>query len=213
MITLEQIRAARSLLNWNQEDLAGAAKISKPAIANMERGTAIPRVETLNAITKALEDAGVEFIEGPGVRLRGQTLRVDIFEGNDAIFRLWNDQMQTLKNGGERLMSGVDERTFDFVAGKERFREVLDKFRRNGITSKILILEGDNYFVEPISHYRWIPQNLFNQVPYFIYGDKYAIFIAEPVPRIVLIENKAIANSYRKQFEFIWNNAVVPSAK
>jgi len=211
MITVEQIKAARSLLNWNQEDLANAAGISKPAIANMERGTAVPRVETLNSITNALEDAGVEFIAGPGVRLRGQTLRVEIFEGNDAIFRLWNDQLTTLKHGGERLIGGINERTFDFVAGKERFREVLEKFHKHNITTKILSLEGDAYFVGP-QEYRWVPESLFSPIPYYIYADKYAIFITEPTPRIVLIENKAIAASYRKQFNMIWENAKIPTS-
>jgi len=211
MVTLEQIKAARALLNWNQEELAKASGLSKPAIANIERGTVTPRFETMNAITRALEEAGVEFIEGPGIRLKGQTLQVLVFEGNDAIFRLWNDQLTTLKHGGERLISGVDERTFDFVAGKERFREVLEKFHKHGITSRLLTMEGDTYFVEPISHYRWVPEGLFTQVPYFVYGDKYAIFIAEPKPRIVLIENKAIAESYRKQFNTIWQNATLPT--
>lgn len=211
MITLGQIKAGRALLNWNQEELAQSAGLSRPAIANLERGTVTPRVETLNAITKALEDAGVEFTEGPGVRLRGETLRVHIFEGKDAIFRLWQDQQDTLKHGGTRLISGVDERTFDMVAGKDRFREVLARFHKHDIYSRILARDGDTYFVEPVSHYRWVSDALFSQVPYFIYADKYAIFLSEPVPRIVLIENRAIADSYRKQFEAIWDGAKVPT--
>jgi transcriptional regulator with XRE-family HTH domain len=210
MITVEQIKAARALLNWNQEVLAEAARISKPALANLESGKVTPRVETLSSITKALEDAGIEFTEGPGVRLSGETLRVLIFEGNDAIFRLWKDQQETLKQGGERLISGLDERMFDNLAGKQRFRQILKKFHEKGITSRLLIKEGDTYFVEPISHYRWVSEELFTQVPYFVYANKYAILLTEPATKVVLIESKPIADSYRKQFNAIWNQAKVP---
>ncbi len=216
MITLEQIKAARALLNWNQEVLAAAAGISKPALANMESGKVMPRTETLQAITKALEEAGIEFTEGPGVRLSGETLRVQIFEGNDAVFRLWKDQQETLKGGGERLITGLNERMFDGLAGKQRFRNILDKFREQGITSRLLVEDGDTYFVEPVSHYRWVSKEMFSQVPYFVYANKYAILLTEPFTRVVLIENKAIADSYRKQFNAIWDAAktpVVPSAK
>jgi transcriptional regulator with XRE-family HTH domain len=212
MITIEQIKAARALLNWNQEVLAEAAKISKPALANLESGKVTPRVETLSAITKALENAGVEFTEGPGVRLSGETLRIHIFDGNDAIFRLWKDQQETLRQGGERLISGLDERTFDQLAGKQRFRQILKKFHQLNITSRLLIKEGDTYFVEPISHYRWVSEELFSLVPYFIYANKYAMLLTEPVTKVVLIESKVIADSYRKQFDAIWNQAKMPVA-
>lgn len=211
MITIGQIKAARALLNWNQELLAEYAGLSKPAIANIERGKVLPRTETLQAITKALVDGGVEFTDGPGVRLRGETLQIQVFEGENAIFRLWQDMLNTLKDGDIRMLSGTDERTYDKIAGKEKFRDFMRKFAERRITSRLLVRHGDTYFVEPISHYRWISNELFSQVPYFVYADKYAILITEPIQRVVLIENKAIADSYRKQFMGLWDNATIPT--
>jgi transcriptional regulator with XRE-family HTH domain len=54
---------------------ADAAGISTNTITRFERGEAL-RAETLAAIRRAFEDAGVKFIEagksgGPGVRLKG----------------------------------------------------------------------------------------------------------------------------------------------
>lgn len=218
MITLEQIKAARALLNWNQEVLAGAAGISKPALANLESGKVMPRTETLQAITKALEEAGIEFTEGPGVRLSGETLRVQVLEGAESIFRLWADQLETLKHGGERLIFSGDEALADKLVGsgkltgKERFARILKKFNDHSITSRLLVREGDMNFVEPIDHYRWISDELFSQMPYFIYANKYAIWITEPVMKVVLIENKSIAESYRKQFNATWARAKIPVA-
>ena len=210
MITIQQIKAARALLNWTQEDLAAAANLSKPAIANLERGTAQPRMETLNAMMRAMEEAGVEFTDGPGVRLRGEILKVEVFEGKNALVRLWEDTLSTLKGGGERLISGVDEKLFERISSKKDIAEIIERFSRSGIKNRILSREGDMYFVEDVSHYRWVPEEYFSQVPYYVYGNKYAILLTEPVTRVVLIENKAIADSYRRQFEATWKNGKKP---
>jgi transcriptional regulator with XRE-family HTH domain len=73
MITPRQIRAARALLDWSQQELADKAVVSLNALARLERGTVDPRMSTLSAVEKALVLAGIEFIpegdKGEGVRL------------------------------------------------------------------------------------------------------------------------------------------------
>ena len=75
-VSIRQVKAARSLLAWSQNDLAGASGISEPTIKRLESqdGELGGRAETAEAIRIALEKAGVEFIAenggGPGVRLR-----------------------------------------------------------------------------------------------------------------------------------------------
>jgi transcriptional regulator with XRE-family HTH domain len=74
MINSAQCRAARGLLAWTQQDLAGAAGVGIVTIHQLEAGTSEPRRATLQVIRHAFEAAGVEFIDenggGPGVRLR-----------------------------------------------------------------------------------------------------------------------------------------------
>jgi transcriptional regulator with XRE-family HTH domain len=67
-----QCRAARAFLNWSQEDLVRASRITKKTIADFERGATNPRPNTLAQIAAALEAAGIEFLNGeaPGVRAR-----------------------------------------------------------------------------------------------------------------------------------------------
>jgi predicted transcriptional regulator len=73
MITPRQIRAARALLDWSQQDLADKAIVSLNAVARLERGAVDPRLSTLSAVEAALVKAGAEFIaadhKGEGVRL------------------------------------------------------------------------------------------------------------------------------------------------
>ena len=62
------------MLGLRQTELAAMAGISKTGLINIESGQADPKVSTLEAIRRALESAGVEFIAenggGAGVRLR-----------------------------------------------------------------------------------------------------------------------------------------------
>jgi hypothetical protein len=75
-LTSGQIRAARAFLRWRAEDLAresavGVATIRRAELAENETSMTAPNDI---AIRRALEAAGVEFIDedggGPGVRLR-----------------------------------------------------------------------------------------------------------------------------------------------
>lgn len=78
MITPRQIRAARALLGWSQQQLADKAIVSLNAVTRLEKGKVDSRLSTLAAIQKALTKAGVEFIaadqKGEGVRLRSPKL-------------------------------------------------------------------------------------------------------------------------------------------
>ena len=70
----EQIRAARALLGWEQRRLAAAAGVSVETIGRLERtrGPVSTYAATAEAITKVLENAGIEFTndDALGVRLR-----------------------------------------------------------------------------------------------------------------------------------------------
>lgn len=78
-ISIRQIKAARSLLDWPQEQLAAASGVSLPTIRRLEAagGRLGGRKDTAEKIIAALEAAGVEFSNGggPGVRLRKEILR------------------------------------------------------------------------------------------------------------------------------------------
>jgi hypothetical protein len=75
-LTSHQIRAARALVSWRAEDLARASAVGIATIrrAELAGGRTSMTVPNDTAVRRALEAAGVEFIDenggGPGVRLR-----------------------------------------------------------------------------------------------------------------------------------------------
>lgn len=85
MITADQIRAARALLQLGQSDLARRAHISLATLRRSQSGTGFARVSTraVSSIQRALEAAGAEFIAS-GVRRRARRNPAEV----EARFRL-----------------------------------------------------------------------------------------------------------------------------
>ncbi len=65
-ITADQCRAARSLLNWTQEQLAANAVVSRATIADFESSTRQPMKNNLRSIADCMFAAGVDFIPEEG---------------------------------------------------------------------------------------------------------------------------------------------------
>lgn len=74
MITSDQIRAARALLDWTRSDLAEKSGIGASALMRIEAAVGVPggNLKTMQAVISAFEKAGIEFIgtpdSGAGVR-------------------------------------------------------------------------------------------------------------------------------------------------
>ena len=75
-LTSAQIRAARALIRWRAQDLARKSAVGVATIrrAELVEGETAMTVANDAAVRRALESAGIEFIDenggGPGVRLR-----------------------------------------------------------------------------------------------------------------------------------------------
>ncbi|HEV2575139.1 MAG TPA: helix-turn-helix domain-containing protein [Beijerinckiaceae bacterium] len=86
-----QCKMARAALGIGVRDLAELAKVSPDTIARLEKGDEL-KERTVEAIQRALEDAGVVFIPenggGAGVRLkfnRSEVKRIDKMENEGGI--------------------------------------------------------------------------------------------------------------------------------
>lgn len=74
MITAEQCKASRAILNWTHAELSAECGVSLRTIQEFERSTRRPNQTTLQALLAAFERAGIEF--GPeGATLSCGSLR------------------------------------------------------------------------------------------------------------------------------------------
>lgn len=205
MITNLQVRAARSLLDWKQEDLARASGLSLASVAALEQGKGSPRPGTWAALQTAFENAGIEFTADPGVRLRRDKFHFQVLEGHNSILDVWRDiESVYAASGGEVLLAGVDERIW-IKKYRNELQQALNWRQGKKIITRFLIAEGDTLLTASPEYYRAIPKYLFQQTPYYVYADRIAIINWTPPQTVLLIQNALMAETFRRQFEFNWS--------
>ncbi|TAH32676.1 MAG: XRE family transcriptional regulator [Alphaproteobacteria bacterium] len=207
MIDAKQIRAARALLNWSREELAEQTGISVPALARAETGESQLRTTSAEKIKSSLEQAGVIFTDGSGVKLK--TDLVQIYEGENCYLKLLED-FEDLNVKGEKeilFSSASEKRSTDEVIEKTRL------LRKKGIKMRFLLEEGDTYIMGDLSEYRWMHKSLFSKGDVkLVYADKVAYLVSwMETPRVVVVSEKNIAEENRRAFEFIWNISKKPT--
>lgn len=210
MISLEQIRGARGVLNWTQRQLAKAAGLSLRTLNSIEHGQSVPRMDTLNAIQAAFEANHILFGTDHGVKLLGERLEIEKYEGPTCQEILLNDAIDQLRGrGGIYYSNCPDEDKFDAVNTK-----VMDKFYADchayGIKDFLLVEKGFTQFVGRPSHYRWTSPDVLGRLSYSIYHDTVTFIIFEPTARIVIIRCKAIADYFLAQLKANWDTAQIP---
>ena len=66
-ITAVQLKAARALAGWSQQELANQARVATSTVADFERGQRSPVANNLEAMRAVLEKAGITFTYGGAV--------------------------------------------------------------------------------------------------------------------------------------------------
>ena len=207
MISIEQIRAGRALLNWSQNQLAKAAGLTGRALSQLEQGQVEPRAKTLQAIAQALTDAGVELLEGSGVRLVADRLSVQRYEGDGCIDLYLRDIIKELADGSEVLVNGIEEQRLQ-KAAPTAVEEYFADIKKRKIHERVLVPDTNKLFFDSsTTAYRVLPRNIVGEAPHVIYGNTLAIWVWGPPVQIVLLRSKPVADTFRRNFEVHWDMA------
>lgn len=80
LVDARQIKAARSLLRWRQEQLAERAGLGLSTIRRLERseGRIEANFDTVEKIRQAFEGAGIEFMGPPHLGVRFWNSKTDV---------------------------------------------------------------------------------------------------------------------------------------
>lgn len=210
-ITTAQIRGARGILNWSQQDLAQRTGISATSIGAIENGQTTPRTSTLDTIRKTLENGGIEFIGLEGIKKKSGD--VQILHGANGFIDFFDHVYETVKNdGGEVNISNVEESMFIKWAGATAEQHFKRMSELKNVEYKVLLREGDyNFAASSYAQYKWLPKAQFTSVPFYAYGKKLAILLIESEPQIIIHNYPVIAEAFRVQFQNMWENALIPT--
>lgn len=211
MITGRQIKAARTMLGWDAEQLANKAKLSRDTVFNIENGKVQARGSSAEKIVQVFSDHGLEFIGDRGLAMRDENVRKLV--GPKALYDFLDDVYATVINGGSICVSGVDESLFDKHYKPDT---PIHWSRMNALRDKIdmrcILCEGDtNYAYDSYIQYRWMDKAKFDPSPIYAYNHKIAFLeLTEAIPSVTIFETASIATAFRKQFDFIWQYCQEP---
>ena len=218
MPTIEQIRAARALLGWNQHDLADKAGLSQTGIARIENGTNQPNSKTLEKINAAFDSADIEFIGNSGLRKRTDEVR--IWRGTEGLRRVVNDVYDSTAAAFE---SGKDVDGFVYLynARPANWHKWLGKDwwdmhseRMTKMSSKIqklLISEVDPFTISgAFSEHRAFPAELFSDQSIYAYDNKLAFVTFTDDVTVKILDNKDFCAGFRVLFDIAWEQVAKP---
>ena len=218
VISPQQIRAARALINWSQQKLADACGVSLNALNNIEREVGNPRQKTLMSIRKSLEEQGIVFIEDTGAKLQSESFEVDIFSGDNIVTEYFNELDNALKMGVKEFLFGdLDNARYAEVMPKilTEWKKFGPKLRENECKTRNVMKENDKaiFFNPNIDVYREIITSYFGTIPYTVYGNNVAVVIWGPPMKLIVFQNKSIAEIFRAQFNMNWEQGTPLSEK
>ena len=212
-ITIAQIRGARGILDWSQQDLSDRTGISATSIGSIEKGHTTPRAKTLEKIRGAFESNGIEFLGLDGVRQ--QSNYVQTLSGGDGFSAFLDDVYQTAIKFGtpdkpvEVFLSNVVHENWIKWMGPEKWKNHTDRMTKDKdvMDVRIIVKEGDqNFPASDYSKYKWFPDPLFNDKSFYSYHDKLAFlnFQKDDV-EILIMRQPEFAEGYRTLFKIAWD--------
>jgi len=204
-VSVGQLKAARSLLNWSQADLAAKSGYSLPAINNIERGVYKAHSATINDIIQTFEQNGIQFISS-GVRLENSEFRIKFYEGEDSLHYLLTKIGAAFEEGGELLISGVDE---NFLKAKapDDLKKCLSRLKEADVQVRVLchrIDKGD--VIYPNVRQKIVPDQT-PLIPCFIYQGRVALVFLENPIYVCILYNPSLHKTSVDSFEHLWKTA------
>lgn len=202
-ICVDQLRAARSLLNWSQTELSKKSGYALATINNIERGQYQAHPQTLNNIVQTFEEAGIQFIDGPGVRIDISSFRIKCYEGSDALHYLFKKILASLEQGGELYICGIDEKMLKTTAAQEI--KLMQTHLKKEVTVHILNNRSCSAGLTFHNLKKKVVTDDVPLIPFICYGERIAIILMGNPIYVAIMYNKKLSEKYIAQFNYIWN--------
>lgn len=215
LVTANQIKAGRALIDWSAQDLGDRVGVGKTMISAIETGRSSGSMEVMSAIVYALQSGGVEFTEDGGVRPRQS--KINIYRGHEGFKTFFDDVYEVAKTEEKPdiCLTNVNEAEYDRWLASYEPVHTKRMAQLGNVKLRVLMKERDTHLTSTAyCEYRWVPEEQFADVSLYIFGSKVAfIEFSKGDVSVTVVDNKAVTETLRKMFELGWVNASMePSA-
>jgi sugar-specific transcriptional regulator TrmB len=130
--------------------------------------------------------------------------KVELHKGTRVYRTLLKDMMSSLQKDDEACLIGIDEEMLMKEVEPIYLKQYLNAIQSKNIHEKIIIKVGGKKINQPNLHYKELDEKYIGKTAQIIYKDKVAIFILGTPYYLVVIQNKDVAETYKRQFNLLW---------
>lgn len=130
--------------------------------------------------------------------------KVELHKGKRVYRTLLKDMISTLKKDEEAYLIGIDEDVLLTEVEPIYLKQYLNTIKSRNIKEKIIIKEGSKKLQNPNLKYKELKEEYIGKTAQIIYNNKIAIFILGTPYYLIIIENKEVTETYKKQFNLLW---------
>lgn len=132
---------------------------------------------------------------------------VGVHKGKYVYRTLIKDVLATVKPHDEVLLVGIDEEVLTTEVEPIYLKRYFNMIKTKNIRERIIIKTGGKRIKEKTLSYKELDEKYIGKTAQIIYGNKVALFVLGTPYYLIVIENKDVADTYRKQFDLLWQIA------
>ena len=210
MISANQIRAARGILNWPQKTLADKSGIGVATLRLIEKSDENITNTSANKLYQTLENAGLEFFENDGVGFRKDSIKTyRNMQAQDMLY----DLFETAKASGQPvyIICKSWKALSDFLSLNDAFN--LKRFERitRNIIVNCLLAEANHIHEQKIRfNFRALPGLFSAGACHCMIGNQYIIAEPESNGGYIYLSLKSIRQheAFYNEFKSQWDKAI-----
>lgn len=136
--------------------------------------------------------------------LKKEETKVELHRGKRVYRVLLKDMVSSLKKNDEACLVGIDEKILITEVEPIYLKQYINTIKSKNIKEKIIIKPGGKRLKSPKLQYKELDEKYIGKTAQIIYNNKVAIFILGTPYYLIIMENKEVAETYRKQFNLLW---------
>ena len=212
-ITATQMKLARTLLDWTQEQLGQKVGLSKSSIVKIESGKSFPKKHDYDVIVSTFRENGVEFLEGNGVRERQAIIsRYHDIEG----FKQFMDDVynSAFEYGGDICLYNSKPSLWIKYLGQDWYDKHNERMAQLGdrVRIRITVAQDESNFILDIAEHRWLLKDKWQSKVFYAYGPKLGfVDFSGGTVHITVFEEKEFAESFKIMFDAVWDHETKPT--
>lgn len=126
--------------------------------------------------------------------------KIEIYEGKEGLKSLLNG---IVREGKDFVTWGATTKVKEYIP-EFVIQKYLNERKKKNIKARQLFTSFYGVLESPLSDNRTLPKEFASPTTTLVYGNKVAIFLWTEVPKIILVESKELAKSYKSYFELLW---------